>query len=162
MLKKLNAKLILTESVFLSLFITGTYRLYIAYQAEFYKALSEEDYEKFYSLTDSTLGELLFKQLIFPIQTFLFGILIVGLVNWINKSSLFNLILTFLIVFSFFLLGFFKDGNIIPKTFNSFCFLFSKDIETAFFVGGEIITLIAVVLLLSVSFSKNFSKTNNT
>lgn len=107
MLKKLNAKLILIQCAFLVLFVTGMKRLYLASQSDVYEAIIEGDFEKLGLLTDLSLGDIFFNQVMWPFGFFLIGVLIMGIINRIYRVSIFNSILTFVIVFLLFPLGHF-------------------------------------------------------
>ncbi len=146
MIKKLNLKLILVETTFVFLFITGLKRLYLSSQSEIYKAIIEEDYNKFESLTDLTMGEVLYNQYLWPLGFLVVAILIVGLINWRFKIPIINSVLILIIGISFFPLGLI-NGDYLPLVFNSFCYLFSNDMKTAYIIGGLILSGVAFTLL---------------
>ncbi len=146
MLKKLNLKLIFIESAFLFFLITGVKRLYIATQADIYHALMRNDYHAVESLTDQTMGEILANPYRLMLGSFIVGILLIAIINWKYKTSILNTILTFVIIFPMYPLGVFHNG-FIARLFNTFCYLFSKNSATAFFIGGVIILFGAFSLL---------------
>ena len=146
MLKKLNSKLILIQSTFLFLLVTGMKRLYIASYSDVYEAIIAEDFDKLELLTDLSIGEFITNQVLWPFGFFLVGVLLIGLINWRYKASILNSSLTFIIVFPLFPLGLFSRGY-VSSSFNSFCYLFAEKMETAFYIGGTVLTLIAVALL---------------
>ncbi len=67
MLKKLNVKLLLIETIFIFLFVTGLKRVYLSSQSEIYQAILDQDYEKFESLTDVTIPEVLSNITLYPL-----------------------------------------------------------------------------------------------
>ena len=62
MTKKINIKLILVQTNFVFLLNTGLKSLYLSSQSEIYETIIAEDYDKFKSLTDLTMGKLLYNQ----------------------------------------------------------------------------------------------------
>jgi hypothetical protein len=157
MLKKIKIKLIFTQIAAILFLVSGIKRLYIATQADIYEAIINENFDKLNSITNLTIGEFFMRPIWWTLGTFITGILIIGLINWRYKVSILNSIITFIIGFSFFPLGIFNDG-IISQLLNSLCYLFSEMMGIAFFIGGTIISFIALALLWK---SINLNKENH-
>ena len=158
MIKKLNGRLIITECFALFFLIYGVKTIHTATQSKVYEAIIAG--ESIEGLTDLTLGEVLTHQVFWPLGAFFLGVLVLAVINRIYRTSILNTILIFVVVFSLFPLGIIFDG-FLSQLFNSFCFLFSEKIGTAFYTGGIIITLISIGLFWrSITLNKRQSSTS--
>ena len=146
MLKKVNFKLIIVQSAALLFLIHGIRSLYLAVNADFYLAITNGVSYDIVLPPSQTLEEVFLHHLYWIFGSFIFGILLIGLINWRSKTRIINTLLTFLIIFVLFPLGQFYDG-FIPQLFNTFCYLFSDNMGTAFYTGGPILVLIAFTFL---------------
>lgn len=146
MLKKLNPQFILIQCTFVFLFVTGLKRLYLSSQIEIFDAIVKGDFEKVETLTDLSIGEVAFNQHMWPLGFLGIAVLIIGLINWRYKTPIINSALVLIIVFSFFPLGLI-NGIYVPALFDSFCHLFSNDMETAYLIGGCILSGVSFAAL---------------
>ena len=146
MIEKLKIKLILLESLSLIFIINGIRRLQIAYNGEKYEALINDDWKKFKSLTNETVGDLFAYGALWVVGIIIFGILVIGFINWKNKIKIINSVAVFVIIIGIAVTGSFMSG-IINKYLNYFCGLFAKSYSISFLIGGIILSLVGITIL---------------
>ena len=158
MIKKFNIKLILLECFALFFIISGIDRLYIAFHGEKFEVLINEkwNWEKFESITDINYGQFFVNQIYWNIAVLIFGILVVGIINWKNKIGVINSILVLILTIGTSATGIYSTG-IINRYLNNFCGLFADGFGIAFLIGGLILALIGITILW-----KTIKKNNNT
>jgi hypothetical protein len=146
MIKKINIKIVLFETIALIFIINGLQRLYVASQGAKYDAIMSDNWEKFESLTTLTIGQFIANRAIWTLIIILMGVLVIGLINWKNKINIINSILLFLLIIGVSFTGFFMKG-IVNNYLNYFSGLFGETYGTPFFIGGTILTLIGITIL---------------
>ncbi|WP_203296783.1 hypothetical protein [Luteirhabdus pelagi] len=146
MLKKINYKLILLECLALIFIINGIKRFYVAYHGNKVDALMDKDFEKFQSLTDVHPGQFFRYEAYWTFSSVIFGILLVGLINWKYKLGTINSLGVLLLTSGISATGFYMSG-IINRYLNYFCAIFSEKYGMAFLIGGLIILLVGILIL---------------
>ncbi len=155
MKKQINIKLILLESVALIFLINGLQRLYMASQGLKYDALLNENWDKFKSLTSESLGDFFAMRAFWTLGFISFGIIAIGVINWKKGVAIINSIILFIIILGVTMTGFFLSG-ITNNYLNYFCGIFTENYGTSFFVGGNILTIIGIVILWkTINLNKN-------
>ncbi len=160
MIKKFYLSLILFETLALFFLINGIQRLYLASQGEKFNAIMNNDLDKYYSLTSIYASEFFVRRGYWTVGAFIFGILLIGIINWKSKINIINSILTFLIVFILFPTGVFVKG-ILNNYLNYFSGLFSENYSISFLISGAILSLIGLTILWKTTQNKRNTMHNN-
>ena len=163
-MKNLNIKAILFQWIGIIFFINGIQRLYLLFQDEKYSCLIESlknpknNCWKTLSLNER-VGDVISNFLLWFFYAFLFGIIILSILNWRNKihwiNSLFVLILTFIL----FPLKFFREG-FGNNFFNSFWGEFTHNITYENCIRGIIFTFVGIILF-AISLNRKQSTAHN-
>ncbi len=158
MMKKINIVFILSEIFSMIFFIHGVQRLYIASQGEKYYALLNNNFEKYYTLSNKQISDFMVSDAYWAIYAFIFYAFLIFFINYKYKIYHINSVIVIGIVFFLFPLGGF--GGIVKIYLNYFCGLFGKSYGTSFLVGGSILTIIGILILWVTlkKYSSNFSK----
>ncbi len=146
MIKKINIKIVVFETISLIFLIHGLQRLYVASQGAKYDAIMSNNWEKFETLSTLTVGHFFAYRAIWTFGIIITGVLVIGLINWKNKISKINSILFFLLITGISVTGFFVKG-ILNNYLNYFCGLFGDKYGISFLIGGTILTLIGISIL---------------
>ena len=153
--KQINIKIILLESLALIFLINGIQRLYVASKGKIYEAALDENWVKFESLTNESLGDVLAYRAFWTLGIIIVGIFVVGIINWKNKVRIINSIIVFGIIVGITVTGFFLSG-ITNQYLNYFCGIFAESYGISFFVGGNILTIIGIAILWkTINLNKN-------
>ena len=145
-LEKLFIRVSFIEILSLFFFINGIKRLYWGFQGEKFNAIMNDDLEKYYTLTSLYASQFLIRPAYWSFGAFIFGVVIVGIINWKNKIYFLNSILIFIIVFTLFPIGVFTKG-LINKYLDYFCGIFSQNYSISYLIGGSILTIIGIIIL---------------
>ncbi|WP_191100654.1 hypothetical protein [Olleya marilimosa] len=157
-MQKLNWKIIVAESIGIIFLIHGSKRFHISYYSDIWKALIDVDSEKLESLKIKNVGQFLYDSQIFGFWIFLVWVLLILLFKWKIKLPLADTILTLILVFLLFPIGFFNI-DFITGLFNSIGALFTNDIGFSFLISGLILTLIGLGLLwVGIKINKNYTQ----
>ncbi|WP_188439973.1 hypothetical protein [Planktosalinus lacus] len=81
MIKKINIKIILFETIALIFIINGLQRLYVASQGAKYDAIISRNWEKLESLTSLTAGQVLANRADWTFGFLITGVLVIGFIN---------------------------------------------------------------------------------
>lgn len=160
MLKKINIRVVSYDTLALFFLINGIQRLFMASQGEKFIAIMNNDLEKYYSLTSIKASEFFILRGYWTYGAFIFGILLIGIINWKSKINIINSISTFIIVSFLFPTGVFLRG-IINNYLNYFSGLFSENYSISFLMGGSILLLIGLLILWRITYSKRKTAQNN-
>ncbi|UOK42149.1 MULTISPECIES: hypothetical protein [Flavobacterium] len=151
-MKNIDLKLALIQSLGIIFLIEGIERLYMFSQSEKYECVlaylkdqNSDCWKKFESPYE-TMGDFMVSGFVFGFYGLIIGIILIALINWRNKTSIYNSLLTFILIMIPFACGVFRKG-FINDLFNSFGGLFSRDFTVENFIGGSTFTIIAIIIL---------------
>ena len=133
-MRKIDLKLIVLQALALIFLIAGVQRLYVAFQADKYKAIWS-DGENFQSLYSITVGELFLYQELWSLAAFLIGIAILTLLNKKRGIPVLNAISVFVLVLILYLIGFFSGGK-IKLAIDAFWESMALDYQATYFIAG--------------------------
>lgn len=155
---RLNWKIIVAESIGIIFLIHGVSRLHKSYYSDIWKAFLESDSEKLKNITEISLGDFLIESIMFGFWVLIASVLILLLVKWKIKLPLIDTILSLILVFLLFPMGFFNI-DFITGLFNSIGAIFTNDIGFSFLISGLILTLIGLtVLWKGMKINKNYTQ----
>jgi hypothetical protein len=155
---RLNWKIIVAESIGIIFLIHGVSRLHKSYYSDIWKAFLESDSEKLKNITEISLGDFLIESIMFGFWVQIASVLILLLVKWKIKRPLIDTILSLILVFLLFPMGFFNI-DFITGLFNSIGAIFTNDIGFSFLISGLILTLIGLtVLWKGMKINKNYTQ----
>jgi hypothetical protein len=155
---RLNWKIIVAESIGIIFLIHGVSRLHKSYYSDIWKAFLESDSEKIKNITEISLGDFLIESIMFGFWVLIASVLILLLVKWKIKLPLIDTILSLILVFLLFPMGFFNI-DFITGLFNSIGAIFTNDIGFSFLISGLILTLIGLtVLWKGMKINKNYTQ----
>ena len=143
---KLNWEIIVAESIGIIFLIHGSKRLHTSYYSDIWKALLELDSEKMENFKTKSIGQFLYDSLSFGFWIFLVWVLLLLVFKWKIKLPLADTILTLILVFLLFPIGFFNI-DLVTRLFNSIGAIFTNDIGFSFLISGLILTLIGLGIL---------------
>lgn len=149
-MNKIIFKIILIQFIGCVFFIKGIQKLYLVIQNEKYNCFLESfDNPNCECLDRLHLSENL---AIFIgdcyawfFYSFIFGMILIGLINRIKKRHYLNTILLFVLLYLLFLIRFFRNGE-VNLVFNQIGLLFTKDIGAQNLIGGIVYTLIGSLI----------------
>jgi len=150
-------KNIVTESFGVFLLIFGIVKLGIAMRSEEYLAIFNKDISKYQSLTSQTFGELLAENVYWGLGAFIIAFVIIVLLKILyhNKKGLLNSVIAFILVFSFFPLGFFNAG-FTNSIVNFVGGIITENLKYRLMINGILWTLIGIgIIWLGIKWNKN-------
>jgi phosphoglycerol transferase MdoB-like AlkP superfamily enzyme len=148
---KINFKIILAQFIGCIFFIQGIQKLYFATQNEKYncyieylKNLNCECFQKLH--LNGFGGEFMSDIYLWFFYGFIIGIIIIFIINWKKNRNILNSILLTGVLFSLFLIRFFRN-EYVSLIFGQFGKIFTKDFGVQNIIGGITYTLIGSLLL---------------
>ena len=138
---KLNWIIIVIESIGLVFLIHGSKRLHTSYYSDIWIALLNLDSEKLERFEMKNTGQFLFDSQLFEFWIFLVWVLLLLCFKRKIKLPIADTILTILLVFLLFPIGFFNI-DFVTRLFNSIGAIFTNDIGFYFLISGIVLTFI--------------------
>jgi hypothetical protein len=145
MTKKVNIVFALSEIFSMIFFIHGVQRLYIGIHGEKFNALLNDDFDKFYALSNETVSNFLVGDIYWAFYAFVFYASLIFFLNFKYKIHYINSLIVVGIVFFLFPLGYFN--GIVNVYLNYFCALFGETYKANFLIGGAILTILGISIL---------------
>jgi hypothetical protein len=148
---KINFKIILVQFIGCIFLIQGIQNLYFATQTEkFYCYIEYFKNPKckcFQRLgLNRIVGEFMSDIYLWFFYGFVFGMILIFIINWKKNRHLLNSILLFVLLFCLFLVRFFRN-EYVNLIFRQFGNIFTQDFGVQNIIGGIIYTLIGSLLL---------------
>lgn len=151
-MEKLNIRIILIQSLGVIFLINGIFQLKIFSVAEkyacailYFQNQKSECWDRLFPNNES-FSQFLSNVLLWKFLGLLIGVVFISFLNWKNKISFINTILTSILIYTLLWFKFFKEG-ITTRLFISFGNGFSNDFETQYLIGGITFTFIGVTIL---------------
>ncbi|WP_396192715.1 hypothetical protein [Flavobacterium sp.] len=155
-MRKIKPKLILIQWLGIFFLISGFLRLFYSFygtEIEYLKT-GKEDFHSHKTLL--ILSDFLWYRVYWAFGAYIFGMIIIALINWNKKNHFLNTILLLILGFAIFPMGLLFRG-VISNYFNQFGGLFSKDYTYAFLIGG-----LTLIIIGSLFIWKSISTETNT
>ena len=139
---------IAVELIGLVLIAFGIEKLKVASQSEEYVALLANDFEKFESITNKSIGWFFIESSLWRFGALAIGFLIIGLFKLCKKDKygLLNSFVVFGIAFSLIHLGFF-DAGFTHSVINFIGGILSENFKTKFIINGLIWSGIGIAII---------------
>ncbi len=142
---KRSIKNIVIESIGLILIVFGIEKLRIAMRSEIHLAILSNDMNKFESLTSDTIGDIVIDYTLWGLWALLIGFISIGLCKFLkkNKIGLLESLISIVLVFCLFPLGFFRSG-IANSIINFVGGIITENFKIKSIINGILWTIIGI------------------
>ncbi|AEA45806.1 hypothetical protein [Fluviicola taffensis] len=161
-IRKLSVRLILFQVLAIHLFGIAFSRFYYFLDADLYECLLKNQFESVSNcmehFSNRTIGEMMATPIHYMLYGFLFGIILISIVNGISKKTFLNTVLVAALFILLFLIGVFSNGY-LDLWINSLARLFSKKIDMSNLMASLIAFSTGLLLVWVSVKNKLLSKT---